>query len=314
MSNALFDADEYGEPIRLRDRYIVPPFTVLERRGGWWQGRRRMYVDAGIASNIGREGVRTFGSDGATDDVSMKIDAVSGGLSIFDPVLSEIINRWWMVPDAIVVDPFAGGSVRGIVSGMWGRHYIGIDISPKQLTANRQQKHAMRSEIAPGTNVTWIDGDAMDELRSMPDGTATGGVYTCPPYYDLEVYTDDPRDISTWEPDRFDAYMADLMVEQFRVQGDDTFAVWVVGEVRNRSNRNGSYRGFVPKTIQWHVDAGYGYFQEAILVDPAGTAQLRAAGTFDPSRKLISTHQNVLVFVKGDARAAATKIGKVTTE
>lgn len=181
MSNALFDADEYGEPIRLRDRYIVPPFTVLERRGGWWQGRRRMYVDAGIASNIGREGVRTFGSDGATDDVSMKIDAVSGGLSIFDPVLSEIINRWWMVPDAIVVDPFAGGSVRGIVSGMWGRHYIGIDISPKQLTANRQQLHTMRNEIAPGTNVTWIDGDAMDELRSMPAGTATGGVYTCPP-------------------------------------------------------------------------------------------------------------------------------------
>ena len=47
------------------------------------------------------------------------------GTSIFDPVLCEVIYNWFAPEKGIVFDPFAGGSVRGAVAEMLGRHYIG---------------------------------------------------------------------------------------------------------------------------------------------------------------------------------------------
>jgi hypothetical protein len=302
--NALFDADEYDTPIRLRDRYIVPPFSVLDRRSGWWQGRRHTYYDTGLKSAEGRDAT-TYQVEG-TDYVSRKNAEIANGQSIFDPVLTEIIVRWWMGSDAIAVDPFAGGSVRGVVAGIWGRRYHGFDISKRQIDENRTQitQDGIARELVHVPE--WSVMDALDGLRDLDDGYATGGVFTCPPYYDLERYSDHPQDISGWPEARFDAYLADVIFEAYRVQAEDTFAVWVVGNVRNPA---GNYRGLVPKTIQLHLAAGYAYYQEAILVDPVGTGRLRAAQTFDSGHKLVPSHQHVLVFLKGDAKRAVVKIG-----
>jgi len=42
-----------------------------------------------------------------------------------------------------------------------------------------------------------------------------------------------------------------------------------------------------------------------VLVTALGSASLRATRQFNGGRKLVKTHQNVLVFVKGDWRRAA---------
>ena len=47
------------------------------------------------------------------------------GTSIFDPVLCEIAYRWFSPVGGLILDPFAGGSVRGIVASKLGRQYIG---------------------------------------------------------------------------------------------------------------------------------------------------------------------------------------------
>jgi hypothetical protein len=48
-----------------------------------------------------------------------------------------------------------------------------------------------------------------------------------------------------------------------------------------------------------------------ILITPAGTLPIRAGKAFAASRKLGKTHQNVLVFVKGDGKRAADACGPV---
>ena len=65
--------------------------------------------------------------------------ASSSGTSIFDPVLCELAYRWFSPPQGIVLDPFAGGSVRGIVASHLGRKYTGIDLRSEQIIANRAQ-------------------------------------------------------------------------------------------------------------------------------------------------------------------------------
>ena len=40
----------------LSDRFMIPPFTVLNAREGWWQDRKRAWLALGIKSELGRGG------------------------------------------------------------------------------------------------------------------------------------------------------------------------------------------------------------------------------------------------------------------
>jgi len=56
---ALLDgANEVGsEPKgKLSDRFMIPPFSVLNAREGWWQDRKRAWLALGIKSELGRGG------------------------------------------------------------------------------------------------------------------------------------------------------------------------------------------------------------------------------------------------------------------
>ena len=93
----------------------------------------------------------------------------------------------------VVVDPFAGGSVRGILAAKLSCLYIGIDISPEQVAANKAQLHVCDDCVY---KPRWVVGDGEDvvalvrkEPRAPPD-TPADFVHTCPPYFDLEKYTD----------------------------------------------------------------------------------------------------------------------------
>ena len=61
------------------------------------------------------------------------------GTSIFDPVLCELVYRWFCPAGGALLDPFAGGSVRGIVASKLGLKYTGIDLSERQIAENRKQ-------------------------------------------------------------------------------------------------------------------------------------------------------------------------------
>ena len=54
----LTDDDEPGEPAEpkgnLSDRFMIPPFTVLNAREGWWQNRKKAWLALGIKSELGR--------------------------------------------------------------------------------------------------------------------------------------------------------------------------------------------------------------------------------------------------------------------
>jgi 1-aminocyclopropane-1-carboxylate deaminase/D-cysteine desulfhydrase-like pyridoxal-dependent ACC family enzyme/DNA modification methylase len=153
----------------------------------------------------------------------------------------------------------------------------------------------------------WIVGDSTDVLDTVPDGSVDF-LFTCPPYHDLEVYSDDPRDISTMKyPDFISVYRGIIKKAADKLK-DNRFAAIVVGEIRDK---RGSYRGFIPDTIQAFRDAGLRYYNEAILVTAVASLPIRAARPFESARKLGKSHQNVLVFLKGKAKQAATDLGPV---
>lgn len=227
----------------------------------------------------------------------------TSGTSIFDPVLCELVYRWFCPKGGTVLDPFAGGSVRGIVASVLGRPYVGVDIRDEQVEANRKQA----AEICRDPVPRWIVGDSRQIDEHAADVEADF-VFSCPPYADLEVYSDDPRDLSTLDYGDFrDAYFEIIAKACARLR-DDRFACFVVGEVRDSGGR---YYGFVPDTIRAFEAAGLAFYNEAILVTAAGSLPIRVGRQFEKSRKLGKTHQNVLFFVKGDPRKATDAVGPV---
>ncbi len=226
----------------------------------------------------------------------------STGTSIFDPVLCEVIYRWFCPPGGLILDPFAGGSVRGIVAAMTGRQYIGVDLSEKQIEANREQAKKICGEIQP----TRIVGDGR-QIKTFALGEYDL-IFSCPPYGDLEVYSDDPRDLSNLDFEAFIEVYRQIIADSVAMLKPDRFACFVVGDFRDGS---GFYRAFPWRTIQAFEDAGAQLYNEAVLVTAIGSLPIRVGRQFEAGRKLGKTHQNILVFCKGDPKRATEAVGSV---
>jgi DNA modification methylase len=381
----------------LAERFIVPPFSVLDARQGYWQERKKAWIALGIKSELGRGESITWGdtpeitsenlnyyrnragndgllgiskqarshyavpggslrdaatlsADGKTvrgDGKGRTLGAIApneggdngilaspgkygnkgkglatsnssqdrltalqktgdsravdygtagnvseqSGTSIFDPVLCELAYRWWTPSGGHVLDPFAGGSVRGIVAAMLGYQYTGIDLSVRQIEANRQQADELLTDNKP----TWIVGDSKN-ISTLAPGEYDF-IFSCPPYADLEVYSDDPNDLSNMAYPDFKSVYHEIIYSAVSMLKPNRFACFVVGDVRDKK---GFYRNFPAHTIEAFQDAGMTLYNEAVLVTAVGSLPIRVSKQFGSYRKLGKTHQNVLVFYKGD--------------
>lgn len=295
---------------RLKDRYTMPPFSVWNTREGSWINRRRNWMRLGIKSEEGRQDELTYKIKPDPRYGRATIDmAKRAQTSVFDPVVCELCYQWWCRPDGIVLDPFAGGSVRGMVASLMGLKYWGCELRAEQVTANTQQEADMRAKGLSGPyRPKWVQGDSRVELAKAP--AQVDMVFSCPPYGDLEKYSDDPRDISNMDYGGFlDAYGAIIALATSRMV-QDSFACWVVATFREKAT--GYLRDFPGHTVQAFERAGLRYYNEITLVNSVGTGAMRANTSFlRGSHKMVKLHQNVLVFVKGDPVAAAAKVPSV---
>ena len=167
--------------------------------------------------------------------------------------------------------------------------------------ADQSITEAQADEIIPTVRPVWVCGDSMETLDDAPDADF---VFSCPPYGDLEQYSDDPRDLSAMEWHTFVAAYKRIILRSVARLKPDSFACFVVGDFRDNK---GFYRNFVSETIDGFEQAGARLYNEAILATSVGSAAMRVTKQFEASRKMAKTHQNVLVFCKGDPRKATAK-------
>jgi hypothetical protein len=214
-----------------------------------------------------------------------------------------------------VLDPFAGGVVRGALAAALGLRYVrGVELRPEQIADNRAQAAALfggEGALDFGREVEpprWVEGDAtrMHE-HDLPFADL---VFTCPPYGSLEQYSDDPRDLSTMGVEEFREAMARVLADSAAMLRPDRFAVWVVGEYRTKQ---GVEAGFVSDMVVGARAAGLDLYNSAVLINSVGSAALRAQRIIR-SRKLTRVHQHVLVFCKGDPKRAAAACGRAEVD
>ncbi|CAO3445789.1 hypothetical protein [Azospirillum argentinense] len=286
----------------LAERFGVPPFTVLDARQGYWRQRKAAWVAMGVHAEEGREHLPD--TNVATD--WMRRGSATGG-SAFDPVLAELVFRWFTpTPTASVLDPFAGEATKGVVCAALGFDYTGVELRSEQVAANQAQWAKVRDKLPPERlaqvqrDPLWIEGDSAKIGEVLPGGRQYDLVFTSPPYYDLEIYSKQDKDGSAFETyDLFIEWYRHIFRQACERLKPNRFAVVKIGDVRDE---RGNYRNFLGDNIACFRDLGLGFYNEAALVTPVGSLALRAGKQFLSSRKLGRGHQNVLIFFKGDPR------------
>jgi len=231
-------------------------------------------------------------SEAYFDDGDIQIRKVSGGaikelkMSEFHAGIAENIVRYWSLPGAKIVDPFAGRVTRAVVTNRLGREYHGYEITPN--TYKRALAHFDKLGISP--NLYLSDGT---KLLNTPD-EFSDLILTCPPYYNIERYESVDGQLSDSKTYGEFMEMIDVCAENcYRVARPGSFCVWVVADFRD----GGNLIDFHGDTTQSFKKAGWLYHDIIIMenISPFATlTQYQAAC----KRYTPKTHEYILVFRK----------------
>ena len=167
-------------------------------------------------------------------------------------------------------------------------------LSEQQIETNKGKLAQIGVDITPPS---YIVGDSTDVIPTIKEKVDL--IFSCPPYFDLEVYSDKANDLSNAAS--YDAFMAayrDIITKSVGLLKDNRFAVFTVGDIRDAKC---FYRGFVNDTIASFEAAGAHLYNDIILVNSLATAGVRARKQMQ-NRKVVKVHQNVLAFFKGDPK------------
>ena len=295
---------------KLREDFVVPPFSVLDAGQGPWQTRKKEWFALGIDSGEGRdEDLLGAGLRALTPSLT--------GTSIFDPTLAECAYKWYCPrpveggPPVRVADPFAGGSCRGIVAAKLGLAYLGTDVSARQVEANRRQAAIVCVDCP--YQPTWVVADGEDieqHFRDKFGATAQADfMLMCPPYFDLEVYDAGPNDLSTLPS--YEAFLTKyerILANATRLLKHQRVAVTVVGNLRDATGQLLDFHGDTKRLLGTHGNVLY---VDAVLKTALASAPARAGRQMRAASKLVGVHQNVIVTCRGSplTPAACRAIG-----
>src|SRR5581483_11078377 len=208
---------------KLHERFVVPPFSVLDAKQGYWTKRKQVWHAEGVSGGHNQQL-----NDSQPDSDNFE------DTSAFDPVLAECVYRWFAPRGGRVLDPFAGEAIKGLVAAKLGYKYTGIEEREGQVNANREQAKTM------ALSARWIHADSTELSAKLEGNDDFDLIFTSPPYVDLEIYSGDGRNASAVKAyKQFLAMYEDIFSQAVARLKDNRFVVVKIGDVRDEK---GFYR------------------------------------------------------------------------
>lgn len=251
-----------------------PAFATRE---GCWQG------DQGMANVVTKDPTKAGKEEGR---------AHNGNASVLDPVACEVIARFFMPTNGRrVYNPFGGGVQMGYVSGACGYEYVASEIRQNQCDANNK----LCSEFE---SVKWVQSDSS---QYDPEGMFDL-VFSCPPYYKVEIYNDydgtpPPGEINscpTYEEFRerlFAGYRK--AIEHLK---DNCFFVVMTGDSRDKK---GAYYCCESEHELFFKSQGLSVYNKIVYLECEFTRLAHAKKTLH-TRKFPKREQKIIVAYKGN--------------
>jgi hypothetical protein len=209
-----------------------------------------------------------------------------------------------------------------LVAAFLGYSYTGIELRAGQISANELQAAALEAKYKtwnPSTQdewqgPNWVEGSAENLANLTVSEEPYDLIFTCPPYYNKEVYSTDAADGSTSRDyPSFMAWYKGILAQAVERLRENRFVVIVVGDVRNDQSALGEYLNFEADNISLFTGLGLYLYNRAVLYTAIGSLPIKIDKQFGRYRKLGNTHQMVYAFWKGkkDKEAIKEALGSI---
>lgn len=301
----LFKKQAHGKTL-----YASKPLLVTSQQGylrppdsgnDWFQTSCSVWrVDELIRRRV-RDWKRLLGEDGHTGTraETMRVDhdsAYTATHSVFPaPLVEWILLRYGGCPGGSILDAFAGGPVRSVVSTIMNFNYLGFEIRQEQIDENVRTLASLKL-----TGAEFINADGRYLCGAVPGGAEASGGFdfalTCPPYWNLEVYSDRNDDLSNFETyEQFRAGIAMCAMSHYPLMKPGAFVCIVTGSFRDK--KSGELIDFPGNTIEDFREAGFLFWQDIVLSKNFGSACQRSTNAWK-GKKLVPNFERLLVFRK----------------
>lgn len=217
-------------------------------------------------------------------------------LSIFPQKIGRLLVRFYSKKGDTVVDFFAGHNSRMQLVHECQRNYVGFDVSSTFMEHNKEIRERLLKREKQGffdnkSEITLFHQDS--SKVDLPNEYADFSI-TSPPYYDLEWYGDEEKQLGKAKTYKeFLKKLTPHVQENFRVLKRGAYSVWCV----NDFVRKGKYHCYHSDLIQIAKNAGFTVHAVYIL-DMKSALGIAFIDTIMRTMRFPKRHEYILVFKK----------------
>ncbi len=275
LDDIKIDYDLFGqahERLSIMDRVGFAPISIWEPDWAFTKTLKEWVGDAGQTRELQGKAMALLGSKYTT--------------SIFNPHLAQMILSAYVPSNQRIYDPFAGGGTRGLVAAAMGHIYTGVEIREVEVLRLQERQKELGLEF---------DIYCADSQYYPIEAEAFDFAYTCPPYYDLEIYSPIEGDMSNAQTyEEFLGMLRNSMAITFAGLKPGAFFIMVVGNFRDKK---GNLRHFSGDTIRLGLDIGFVLHDELVWHGASDVAYQRI-GQFAANRRSVRVHEYIVIFKK----------------
>ena len=298
------EVDLFGNEIvkvnNLKKLFLVEPYSVINTRDGNWQKLKKYWKNILNEDGTTREeenfnirrntGIQKRNNETPTEKQKQFIYN-DKNISLFDPVISQLCYEWFCIKDGHVIDCCAGDTMKGNVIAHLGGKWTGIELRKQQVIHNNNKAF---------NGAKWIC-DTGENITKHIDYNSADMILSCPPYFNLEVYSELENDISNAKSyDIFINSLRKMYIESIKCLKENSFACIVIQNIRKvKSQLYIDYYPFKEDVIKIFTENGMFFYNDIVILKANGTAQMRAIPYMN-QKKIVPIHEYLLVFYKGN--------------
>ena len=219
--------------------------------------------------------------------------AYTATTSYFNPKLCKIIYSSYCPKNGTIFDPFSS-VVRPYMAKILDYNYVGCEVRKDECDKINEMLNT--NSLFEESDVRVLNMDC----REFETDQKFDLVFTCPPYWNLETYSEQDNDLSSI------ADYSDFLTEMSKVYSkcsslmhDKSYCCFVVADFRDYSEGRKLINHLVPfvsDMIRCGEESGLSLYDKVIVKKPMGTAPSRLK--LWNNRKTVRIHEELLVFKK----------------
>lgn len=181
--------------------------------------------------------------------------------------------------------PLVVDGTRGYIATKMGFEYTGVELRQEEYLRVKEQMKEW------GINFEFLLNDSTKYIPNEEYDFA----FTCPPYYDLEVYSNLENDLSNAKTYKEYLEMLKQTISNiYNCLKTNSFAVFVVGNFRNKKGELEHLNGDI---INISKEVGFKLWDELIW-EGASNVALTRCGKFEKNRKSVRMHEYIIILKK----------------